>query len=101
MVDGDLGLGPVVATARSSLLHERARATGVGLISVRLAPHIAMLQYYTEALASEGLIGIVMTNTESGEAPFGGIDKIFGTDPPVYCGARSMHRCRQSRWLPQ
>ena len=80
-MDGDLGLGPVVAIVATKLAAAKARATGVGLVSVRRASHIAMLQYYTEALASEGLIGIVMTNTESGVAPFGGIDMIFGTNP--------------------
>jgi len=80
-MDGDLGLGPVVASIASKLAAQKAREAGIGLVSVCRASHIAMLQYYTEALASEGLIGAVMTNTESGVAPYGGVDKILGTNP--------------------
>jgi L-2-hydroxycarboxylate dehydrogenase (NAD+) len=40
-----------------------------------------MLGYYTEYLAKQGIIGICMTNTESGVAPFGTVDKILGTNP--------------------
>ena len=81
LVDGDRGLGPVVARVACKLVAKKAREAGIGMVSVRRASHIAMLQFYPELLASEGLIGAVMSNTESGMAPFGGIDKILGTNP--------------------
>ncbi len=81
LVDGDCGLGPVVAKIANDIAAQKAREQGVGMVSVRRASHIGMLQYYPELLASEGLIGVVMSNTESGMAPFGGIDKILGTNP--------------------
>ena len=81
LVDGDRGLGPVVARVAYKIAAKKARKAGIGMVSVRRASHIAMLQYYPELLASEGLIGVAMSNTESGMAPFGGIDKILGTNP--------------------
>jgi L-2-hydroxycarboxylate dehydrogenase (NAD+) len=81
LVDGDRGLGPVVAKVANELVAKKAREVGIGMISVRRASHIGMLQFYPERLAFDGLIGVVMSNTESGMAPFGGIDKILGTNP--------------------
>ena len=81
LLDGDRGLGPVVASHAVDLASTKARAIGIGVVAVRRASHIAMLQYYVDKMARSGLIGITMTNTESGVAPFGGIDKILGTNP--------------------
>ena len=81
LLDGDRGLGPVVAKVANDLTAKKAQEIGIGMVSVRRASHIGMLQYYPERLASKGFIGVVMSNTESGMAPFGGIDKILGTNP--------------------
>ena len=81
LIDGDLGLGPVVAMAALECAAGKAREAGIGMVSVRRASHIGMLQYYTRHLAAQGLIGMAMTNTESGVAPFGGIDPVLGTNP--------------------
>ena len=81
LVDGDRGLGPVVAKVATALVAEKARGAGIAMVSVRRASHIAMLQYYPEVLAAQGLIGVVMSNTEAGVAPYGGIDKVLGTNP--------------------
>jgi L-2-hydroxycarboxylate dehydrogenase (NAD+) len=80
-MDGKRALGPVVAHIASKLAAHKARETGVGLVSVCQASHIGMLQYYTDYLAAEGLIGIAATNTEPGVAPYGGVDKVLGTNP--------------------
>ncbi|MEW6408520.1 MAG: Ldh family oxidoreductase, partial [Nitrospirota bacterium] len=37
--------------------------------------------YYTEIMAKKGMIGICMTNTEPGMAPYGAAEKILGTNP--------------------
>lgn len=81
LLDGDRGLGPVVGIKASNLSIDRAKKLGVGLIVIRKASHIGMLGYYTEYMAKHGVIGICMTNSESGMAPFGTIEKILGTNP--------------------
>tara|TARA_Y100001960_G_scaffold327064_1_gene412620 strand:- start:610 stop:1650 length:1041 start_codon:yes stop_codon:yes gene_type:complete len=81
MIHGDHGLGPVVAKQATSTVLDKAREFGIGLVSVRKASHIGILQYYSQWLAENGVIGIVMTNTESGVAPFGSRQKILGTNP--------------------
>ncbi|MDA0656541.1 MAG: Ldh family oxidoreductase, partial [Proteobacteria bacterium] len=81
MMHGDRGLGPVVARQATSLVLQKAKEFGIGLVSVRKASHVGILQYYSEWLAENGVIGIVMTNTESGVAPFGSRQPILGTNP--------------------
>ncbi len=81
MIDGDHGLGPVVASQATSMVLGKAREFGLGLVSVRKASHIGILQYYSQWLAENGVIGIVMTNTEPGVAPFGSRQQILGTNP--------------------
>ena len=48
---------------------------------MRKASHIGILQYYSQWLAENGVIGIVLTNTEPGVAPFGSRQQILGTNP--------------------
>ena len=81
MIHGDTGLGPVVARKATSVVLQKAKEYGIGLVSVRKASHIGILQYYSQWLAEKGVIGIVMTNTESGVAPFGSRQPILGTNP--------------------
>lgn len=81
MIHGDQGLGPVVARQATSLVLSKAKEFGIGLVSVRQASHIGILQYYSQWLAENGVIGIVMTNTEAGVAPFGSRQQILGTNP--------------------
>lgn len=81
MILGDRGLGPVVARQATDIVLQNAKEYGIGLVSVRKASHIGILQYYSQWLAENGVIGIVMTNTESGVAPFGSRQPILGTNP--------------------
>lgn len=81
VLDGDRGLGPVVGVIASRIAMFKAKDTGISAVSIRRASHIGMLGYYTELIAKEGMIGICMTNTEPGMAPFGGAEKILGTNP--------------------
>jgi len=81
LLDGDAGLGPVVAIKACDLSIDKAKKHGVGVISTRKASHIGMLGYFTEHLARHNLIGICMTNSESGMAPFGSVEKVLGTNP--------------------
>ena len=81
LIHGDYGLGPVVAKKATDLVLQRAKNFGVGVVSVRKASHIGILQYYSQWLAEKGVIGIVVTNTEPGVAPFGSRQPILGTNP--------------------
>lgn len=81
ILDGDRGLGPVVGVTASNIAIFKAKEAGICAVSVKRASHIGMLAYYPELMTNKGVIGICMTNTEPGVAPFGGAEKVLGTNP--------------------
>ncbi|UJQ94732.1 Ldh family oxidoreductase [Mariluticola halotolerans] len=80
-VDGDAGLGPVVAYAAIEALVARVEQTGVAVAGVRDANHLGMLALYAESIARRGLIGIVLTSSEALVHPYGGDRAMLGTNP--------------------
>lgn len=80
-LDGGQCLGPVVAEYACHLAVRQARDYGIAMVSVRNASHIGMLGFYAELMAKSGCIGTIATNTESGVAPHGSAEKVFGTNP--------------------
>lgn len=80
-VDGESGLGPVVAMAGLKQLLERAESTGIALAAVRNSNHLGMLAWYVEQIAAEGWIGIAMSSSEALVHPHGGTRAMLGTNP--------------------
>ncbi|CAB3287470.1 L-sulfolactate dehydrogenase [Methanocaldococcus lauensis] len=81
VVDGDLGLGQVVGKKAMELAIEKAKNVGVGVVATRNANHFGIAGYYSELAMNQDMIGITITNTEPAMAPFGGKEKILGTNP--------------------
>jgi LDH2 family malate/lactate/ureidoglycolate dehydrogenase len=61
-----------------------AKARGFALVGIRNTWFSGRLAYYVERAAREGLIAIHTANTQARVAPFGGIDRIFGTNPIAF-----------------
>jgi len=81
-VDGQQQLGPHVALELTRRLIERAESElGIALASARGLTHFGIGGYYTDMLARQGFIGMVLCNTEAAAAPFGGAGKVLGTNP--------------------
>lgn len=81
LLDAKQGIGQVVSMKAMLLAMEKARHSGIGIVSVRGASHIGFLGYYTEYAAKQGMIGIALTNNEPATAPTGGAEPIHGTNP--------------------
>lgn len=81
MIDGGGGLGIPIAVRATKLSLEKARRSGISAVGVRNLGHVGMLAYYTLMAIREGIIGIVMANSPAIVAPWGGVDRIFGTNP--------------------
>ena len=81
LIDGGQGLGIVVADKAAGLAVSKARSTGIGLIGVRNLGHVGMLAYYAIKIANEKFIGFVCANCPSAVAPWGGMERLFGTNP--------------------
>jgi L-2-hydroxycarboxylate dehydrogenase (NAD+) len=80
-VDGERGLGPVVAAAALEVLKVRARCSGIAIAAIRNSNHIGMLAWYGESIAREGLILIASTTSEALVHPWGGKRALIGTNP--------------------
>jgi len=81
LINGNSGLGIVVAKKAMELAIEKARSNGIAAIGVHNTNHFGMAGYYAEMAARRDMIGIVMCNTEPAMAPFGGKTPILGTNP--------------------
>lgn len=80
-VDGQQGLGPVVALAAVEELRTRVRRTGIAVAAIRNSNHIGMVGYYAEQAARSGLSMIAMSTSEALVHPWGGRRAMIGTNP--------------------
>ncbi len=80
-VDGDNGLGLVVGPKCMEMAMRKASDLGSGWISVCNTNHYGAAGYYPVMALKEDLIGLSMTNTTKGVAPFNGAEKMLGTNP--------------------
>jgi LDH2 family malate/lactate/ureidoglycolate dehydrogenase len=84
VLDGDLGLGHVVASAASEMAVERALEYGVGAVALRRSTHCGAMAYYTNRAAAAGCIGFASTNGNANMAPTGGTSRLIGNNPLAY-----------------
>lgn len=80
-VDGDDGLGPVVAITAIDAIIERSRETGIAAASVRRSNHLGSLSWYVEYMAARGVIGLALTTSEALVHPWGGRTAMVGSNP--------------------
>ncbi len=83
-LDGDLGLGQVVATAAADLAVEKALEYGIGVVVARRSGHTGALAAYAERAAARGCIGLVISQGAPTMAPTGGVAKLVGNNPLAY-----------------
>jgi uncharacterized oxidoreductase len=83
IVDGDLGLGQVVARRATEVALGKAAQQGLAAVGVRRANHIGRLADYAELAAARGCVGLVWTNapTAASVVPFGGVSRRLSTNP--------------------
>jgi LDH2 family malate/lactate/ureidoglycolate dehydrogenase len=81
VVDGNDGVGQIVA--RNAMLDgiQRAKKHGIGAVAVRNSNHFGTLMYFTRIAAQSGCIAFMTSNGGPAMAPWGGMDKIIGTNP--------------------
>ncbi|MDR5735437.1 malate/lactate/ureidoglycolate dehydrogenase [Caballeronia sp. LZ025] len=86
-VDGRKGFGQVVAYEAMEHGMERAKKFGVCAVGLRNAHHIGRIGHWAEQCANAGLVSFHFVNVAGDPlvAPFGGIDRRFGTNP--FCAA--------------
>ncbi len=80
-VDGDSGLGLVVAPAAMEIAIDKARTVGTGWVSVQNSNHFGIAGYHAMMALQEDMIGICMTNASPLVSPTFSIERLLGTNP--------------------
>jgi L-2-hydroxycarboxylate dehydrogenase (NAD+) len=80
-VDGEQGLGPVVAVRALEAVVPAAERHGVAVCSITNNNHLGMLGYYAGRMAERGLVCLGMTTSEALVHPWGGTEPMLGTNP--------------------
>ena len=81
VVDGDSGLGLVVAPFAMKVAINKAKAVGSGWISVQNSNHFGIAGQYAMMALEEDMIGIAMTNASALVAPTFSKERMLGTNP--------------------
>ena len=84
VVDGNNGMGMVVAKKSMDLCIEKARELGMGMVAARNSTHFGIAGYYSEMAAKQGLMGITGTNARPSIAPTFGVEPMLGTNPLTF-----------------
>ncbi len=81
VIDGHNGMGQTNAYFAMKLAIEKAKKTGVGIVSVRESNHYGIAGYYAKMACEEGLIGMSCTNSEAIMVPTYGRQAMLGSNP--------------------
>jgi LDH2 family malate/lactate/ureidoglycolate dehydrogenase len=81
LLDGKDGIGQVLTEHARVEAVARAKAHGVGAVGVRNSNHFGTAMYYTRRAAVDGCVAILTTNASPAMAPWGGREKLIGTNP--------------------
>ncbi|PST82372.1 malate dehydrogenase [Pedobacter yulinensis] len=83
-VNGDRGLGLVVAPFAMKLAIEKAKTYGSGWVSVKNSNHFGIAGYHSLMAVREDMIGLSMTNASPLVAPTYSNERLLGTNPICY-----------------
>ncbi|WP_462264456.1 Ldh family oxidoreductase [Mucilaginibacter sp.] len=83
-VDGDAGLGLVVAPYAMQVAMQKARQYGSGWVAVRNSNHFGIAGYHALLAVEQDMIGIAMTNASPLVAPTYSTERLLGTNPVCY-----------------
>lgn len=81
VVDGDSGLGLVVAPYAMQVAIDKAKNAGTGWVSVQNSNHFGIAGYHAMMALPNDMIGIAMTNASPLVSPTFSTERLLGTNP--------------------
>ena len=81
VVDGDSGLGLVVAPYAMQVAIDKAKNVGTGWVSVQNSNHFGIAGYHAMMALEHDMIGIALTNASPLVAPTFSVERLLGTNP--------------------
>ena len=86
VVEGDTGMGQLVAARAMTEAVKLSKETGVGVVVARNSSHCGACAWFVEMAVKEGMIGIALTHTDSIMVP-PGMKRVFLGSNPIAFGA--------------
>ena len=83
-VDGDAGLGLIVAPFAMKIAIEKAKIYGSGWVAIRNSNHFGIAGYHALMAVEQEMIGFAMTNASPLVAPTFSSERLLGTNPMCY-----------------
>lgn len=81
LLDANLGLGLYVGPYAMDLAIQKAKAHGIGFVTVKNSTHYGIAGYYATMATEAGCIGFTGTNARPSVAPTFGVEPMLGTNP--------------------
>ena len=80
-IDSDRGLGIIVTPKAMEIAIRKAKAVGVGMVTIGNARHLGMASYHAMMALEHDMIGICMTSCPPSVLPTFGAEPRLGTNP--------------------
>ncbi|MFN3316258.1 MAG: Ldh family oxidoreductase, partial [Raineya sp.] len=80
-IDGDAGVGLVVAPKAMQVAIAKAKQCGTGWVAVKNSNHFGIAGYHAMLALEENMIGIALTNASPLVAPTFSLERLLGTNP--------------------
>lgn len=81
VIDGHNGMGQLISVFAMNKAIEKAKKTGIGIVSVRESNHFGIAGYYAKMASDQGLMGMACTNSEAIMVPTFGRMAMLGSNP--------------------
>jgi LDH2 family malate/lactate/ureidoglycolate dehydrogenase len=91
VIDGHDGVGQVLTAHATREVVSRAKVHGVAAVAVRNSNHFGTCMYYTCMGARDGCLTYLCSNGGPAMAPWGGRQKIVGTNPWSFAAPAGRH----------
>ncbi|MFP4499068.1 MAG: Ldh family oxidoreductase, partial [Vulcanimicrobiota bacterium] len=92
LVNGNHGMGHVIAYKAMELAIKKAKKVGIGAVAVKNGTHFGIAGYYANMAIKNDMIGFIVTNSRPSVAPTFGSQPMFGTNPIAF-GAPTDEEC--------
>jgi len=92
LIDGNHGAGQIVSREAINTAVNLAKKCGIGCVGVKNSNHFGRAAYYTNYAASQGMIGIAMTHTDTNTLAYGGREPYFGSNALAFsCPSNNLY----------
>ena len=80
-VDGDKGLGIITTPKAMDIAIEKAKKTGIGIVTINNSRHLGMASYHALKALDHNMIGLCVSSCPPQVVPTYGTEPLLGTNP--------------------